>query len=142
MTVATTQSPDGLQRRHAVVLHADIADYSRLMADDAAATVATVRAYQQLVTEIVADAGGTLINFVGDSFLATFDDAPTAMRAAVSICTAVGERNRELPRQRRTWFRLGLDAGEIVVADDGRYFGETLNVAARSRPSRRSVASM
>lgn len=131
MTVATTQSPDGLQRRHAVALHADIADYSRLMADDAAATVATARAYRQLVAELVADVGGTLINFVGDSFLATFDDARTAMRAAVSICTAVRERNRDLPRHRRTWFRLGLDAGEIVVADDGRCFGDVLNIAAR-----------
>lgn len=131
MSSVIDQGVGGLQRRHAVVLHADIADYSRLMADDGAGTVATVRAYQQLVSTTVGDVGGTLINFVGDSFLAVFDDAHTAMRAAVTICEAVRQHNHDLPDHRRTWFRLGLDAGEIVVADDGRYFGDTLNIAAR-----------
>ena len=120
-----------LRRRHAVVLHADIADYSRHMADDEAATVAAVRLYQQLVGAAVAGAGGTMLNFVGDSCAAVFDDAPAAMRAAVAICRAVKERNRPLPRARRMWFRLGLDAGEVVVAGDGSWFGEPLNIAAR-----------
>ena len=120
-----------LQQRHAVVLHADIADYSRLMADDPSATVATVRDYHRLVASAVTAAGGTMANFVGDSFMAVFDDARGAMRAAVSICGAVRERNRSLPRTRRMYFRLGLDAGEIVVASDGSHFGEPLNIAAR-----------
>ncbi|HEX6257001.1 MAG TPA: adenylate/guanylate cyclase domain-containing protein [Euzebyales bacterium] len=127
----TEQDADGLQRRHAVVLHADIVNYSRLMADDEQATVATVRHYQGLVADAVAEADGTLVNFVGDSFLAVFDDAYAAMRAAVAISSAVGEYNRTLPRTRRTWFRVGLDAGQIVVAGDGRYFGDPLNIAAR-----------
>ncbi len=125
------QRIDGLRRRHAVAAHADIADYSRLMADDADATVATVQAYQQLVADAVAEVGGTVINFVGDSFLAVFDDARTAMRAAMSICAAVRDHNRDLPDHRRTWFRLGLDAGQIVIAEDGRHFGDPLNIAAR-----------
>lgn len=120
-----------LRRRHAVVLHADIADYSRLMADDASATVATVRDYHRLVAAAVTEAGGTMANFVGDSFMAVFDDAHRAMRAAVSICGAVRERNRSVPRTRRMYFRLGLDAGEIVIAGDGSHFGEPLNIAAR-----------
>jgi adenylate cyclase len=120
-----------LWQRHAVVLHADIADYSRLMADDPSATVATVRDYHRLVASAVTAAGGTMANFVGDSFMAVFDDARGAMRAAVSICGAVRERNRSLPRTRRMYFRLGLDAGEIVVASDGSHFGEPLNIAAR-----------
>lgn len=125
------QDADGLQRRHAVVLHADIADYSRLMADDEQTTVATVRHYQALVAHEVDEADGTLVNFVGDSFLAVFDDAYAAMRAAVAISGAVRDHNRTLPRTRRTWFRLGLDAGQIVITDDGRCFGDPLNVAAR-----------
>jgi class 3 adenylate cyclase len=120
MGAVIDQSISGLWRRHTVVLHADIADYGRLMADDGAATVATVQAYQQLVAEAVEDAQGTLVNFVGDSFLAIFDDARSGMRAAVAICTAVAAHNRGVPRPGRAWFRLGLDAGEIVVADDGR----------------------
>jgi adenylate cyclase len=132
MTVATAPlSEPGLHRRWAVVLNADIASYSRLMADDEAATVAAVRVYQRLVEEAVGAADGTMVNFVGDSFTAVFGDAAAAMRAAIAICRVVRQHNRPLPRTRRMYFRLGLDAGEVVVADDGRYFGDPLNIAAR-----------
>jgi adenylate cyclase len=132
MTVATARvSEAGLHRRWAVVLNADIASYSRLMADDEAATVAAVREYQRLVEQAVGSADGTMVNFVGDSFTAVFGDAAAAMRAAIEICRAVRQDNRPRPRTRRMYFRLGLDAGEVVVADDGRYFGDPLNIAAR-----------
>lgn len=131
MTAVTDQSVDGLRRWRAVVLHADVADYSKLMADDPAATVETMRAYHELVSDAVGKVDGTLVNFVGDSFLAVFDDARSGMRAAVRICSAVREHNAGLPRARRAWFRLGLDAGDIVTAADGRYFGDPLNIAAR-----------
>jgi adenylate cyclase len=130
-TVAERSDPRGLERRRAVALHADIADYSRHMADDEAATVATVRAYQEIVARAVGDAGGTMVNFVGDSFVAVFADAQAAMRTAIAICGTVSERNRHLPKTRHMWFRLGLDIGDIVVAEDGRHFGEVLNIAAR-----------
>jgi len=131
MTAVTDQGIDGLRRRHAVVLHADVADYSRLMADDPATTVATMRTYHELVTDAVAEVDGMLVNFVGDSFLAVFDDGPSGMRAAIRICSAVRELNADLPRASRAWFRLGLDAGDIVTAADGRHFGDALNIAAR-----------
>jgi adenylate cyclase len=131
MTAASESTVEGLQRWRAVVLHADVADYSRLMADDATTTVATMRRYRALVQQAVEDVGGTLVNFVGDSFLATFDDAQAGMRAAVRICSEVREHNSDVPPHRRAQFRLGLDVGEVVMADDGRYFGDALNIAAR-----------
>ena len=131
MSAVTDRRVDGLRRRRVVVLHADVADYSRLMADDEAATVETMRTYQTLVAAAVTDVGGTLVNFVGDSFLAVFADARSAMQAAVRICTAVREHNADRPRSRRAFFRLGLDAGDVVTTDDGRHFGDPLNIAAR-----------
>jgi adenylate cyclase len=132
MTIAAQQSSDAaLRRRRVVVLNADIADYSRLMADDEAATVAAVRGYQALVADAVVAGDGTLVNFVGDSFVAVFDHARGAMRTAMQVCRTVKERNDALPRTRQMWFRIGLDAGEVVVAEDGRYYGEPLNIAAR-----------
>jgi adenylate cyclase len=131
MGVVSEQRVDGLRRSRGVVLHADVADYSRLMADDPTAAVTTMRTYERLVADAVTAVGGTLVNFVGDSFLAVFDDARAGMRAAVRICGAVREHNAGLARAQRAWFRLGLDAGEIVTADDGRHFGDPLNIAAR-----------
>jgi len=121
----------GVHRRRAVVLNADIASYSRLMADDEASTVAALREYQRLAEDAVGSADGTMVNFVGDSFTAVFDDAREAMRAAIAVCRAVRQCNRPRPKTRRMYFRVGLDVGDVVVADDGRYFGEPLNVAAR-----------
>lgn len=120
-----------MHRRRAVVLNADIASYSRLMADDQAATVAAVREYQLSAKDAVGAAYGTMVNVVGDSFTAVFDDARAAMRAAIAVCRAVKRYNRPRPRTRHMYFRMGLDAGDVVVADDGRYFGEPLNVAVR-----------
>lgn len=131
MSAVTDERADGLHRRRAVVLHADVADYSRLMADDAGHTVATMRAYEKIVSAAVAEVDGTLVNFVGDSFLAVFDDASSGMRAAVRICGAVRDTNADVPRARQAWFRLGLDAGDVVAAEDGRHFGDPLNIAAR-----------
>jgi adenylate cyclase len=120
-----------LHRRQAVVLNADIASYSRLMADDEAATVAAVRVYQLLVEEAVGAAGGSMVNFVGDSFTAVFGEAAAAMRAAIAISRAVRHRNQQRSKTQRMYFRMGLDGGEVLVADDGRYFGDPLNIAAR-----------
>lgn len=131
MTSASGRTVVGVRRRRAVALHADIADYSRLMADDTARTVTTVRVYQRLVGDAVAAAAGTLVNFVGDSFLAVFDDERAALRGATAICAQVWEHNRALPPPQRMWFRMGVDAGEIMMSEDGRHFGDPLNIAAR-----------
>jgi class 3 adenylate cyclase/tetratricopeptide (TPR) repeat protein len=130
-TFTDDQHDTGLRRRRAVVLHADVVGYSRLLADDPAATVAHMRACQRLVERAVDDVGGLLINFVGDAFAAVFDDARAGMRAAIAIAGAVRRRNVGVPDHRRVSFRMGLDAGDVVVTDDGTHFGDPINVAAR-----------
>ena len=71
-----------------VALSADIVDYSRLMADDMPATVAAMDDYHRLVDEKVTESGGVVANFVGDSFMAVFDDAEDAMQSAIAITTS------------------------------------------------------
>lgn len=114
-----------------VALSADIVNYSRLMADDMAATVAAMDDYHRLVDEKVAESGGVVANFVGDSFMAVFDNAEGAMQSAIAITTAVADRNLDKLDQARVRFRMGLDRGEVVVTPAGKYHGDTLNIAAR-----------
>ena len=52
-----------------VALNADIVGYSALVADDLASMTNTMATYHGLVDDQVASNGGTLGNFVGDSFL-------------------------------------------------------------------------
>jgi adenylate cyclase len=129
--------------RQMTALNADIVGFSRLMADDPVTTSTTVESYRSLVEEAVSSFGGTLINFVGDSFMALFDDALAAMRAAVSISESVEQHNEEVPRSKWVRFRMGADQGEVTSLS-GETFGDPLNVAARiqerARPGGISVS--
>ena len=116
--------------RHTVALNADVVGYSRLMADDFEATTARVEEYRHLVDEKVAGNGGTLVNFVGDNFMAVFNDPRAAVAAAIGIATEIESRNEGVPESRQVRFRMGMDQGEIAVTDD-HYFGDALNIAAR-----------
>lgn len=129
-----------------VALNADVVGYSRLMADDFEATARVMDEYHRVVEEKVEAAGGTLVVFVGDNFMAVFDEATAAMAAAIAISTEIEDRNADLPAHRQVRFRMGIDMGEVTVHDDGQYFGEALNVAARlqalARPGGVSVSGM
>jgi adenylate cyclase len=116
--------------RRLVAVNADIVGFSRLMADDAATTEATVEGYRRLVETKVEESSGTLVNFVGDNFMAVFDDATDAMAAAIAISSEIEAGNAELPPHRRVRFRIGIDQGDVSRAGD-RYFGDALNIAAR-----------
>lgn len=124
--MTTTQE----RTRTGVALNADVVGYSRLMADDFAATNAAMDALRHLVIDEVAVGGGVLANFVGDNFMALFEDAEHAVRTAIRISRAIEEHNEEVPPSRRIVFRMGLDRGDVTVAD-GDYRGDALNIAAR-----------
>jgi adenylate cyclase len=113
-----------------VALNADVVGYSRLMADDFDSTKATMDDYHRLVEAQISNSGGTLVNFVGDNFMAVFDKATDAMRTAIAISNDIEARNVDLPKARRAMFRMGLDQGSVST-DGDQWFGETLNVAAR-----------
>ena len=113
-----------------VALNADVVGYSRLIADDFETTTATMTEYHALVDSRLAAEGGTLANFVGDSFMAVFDDAPSAIQAAIGLTTELEERNASTPESSKVQFRMGLDMGD-VGASGGKYHGDALNIAAR-----------
>ncbi len=124
-------APASSSVREMVALNADVVGYSRLLADDFQATTAAMDLYQSLVAEAVVAASGTLVNFVGDNFMAAFDEATEAMQAAIAVTEAVADKNAGLPTQRQVRFRMGMDHGEVMVSGEGQYFGDALNIAAR-----------
>lgn len=119
-----------MERRFAVCLHADVSEYSRLIAADVESTIRTLTAYRALMSDLVAALGGRVVDTAGDSLLAEFPDAVAALVCAVEIQRALGRKNAELPRSRRLDFRVGIDLGP-VVAVDGRIYGDCVNAAAR-----------
>ena len=113
-----------------VALNADIVGYSKLLADDFEATTAAMEDYHQLVQERIAQSGGTLVNFVGDNFMAVFDHVTDAMRTSIAISAAIESKNADIPSARQVRFRMGIDQGKVSISGD-QYFGDALNIAAR-----------
>ncbi len=117
-------------RSEMVALNADIVGYSRLIADDLETVTATMDEYRDLVARTVSGNGGTLVNFVGDNFMAVFAGATDAMRAAIAITTEIETANASRAGARAIRFRMGLDQG-VVAVSSGDHFGDALNIAAR-----------
>jgi len=113
-----------------VVLNADVVGYSRLVADDFTSTSAAMEDYRKLVAAKIAASNGTLIDFIGDNFMAAFNAAIDAVQAAIAIASDVEHANEGTPAHRQIRFRMGLDLGR-VASSGGRYVGDPLNIASR-----------
>ena len=124
----TQEAP--IRRRLAAILAADIADYSRLMGEDEAATVRDLKGHQAAILPLIARHGGRVIDTAGDGILAEFPSVIGATECAIEIQASMATRNEEVPAPRRMLFRIGLNLGD-VIHDDTRIYGDGINVAAR-----------
>lgn len=119
-----------LQRRLAALISADVVGYSRLMADDEFATVRSLTACRRRATDVVEQAGGRLVDFVGDNMLTEFSNTLDAVNCAGQIHRCLAELNANLPENRHINFRIGIHVGDIM-SDGERIYGDAVNIAAR-----------
>ena len=133
-------------QRVAAILAADVAGYSRLMADDEPATIAALDAARLVFTELTQANQGRIVDTAGDSVLAVFETTAGAVRAAVAIQAALAEANETITDARRMHFRIGIHLGDIHEKADGTIYGDGVNVAARleamARPGGITVSDM
>jgi adenylate cyclase len=120
----------GLERRLATILSADVAGYSRLMAEDEEQTLLTFRAHKQVFESLVAFHRGRIFNTAGDAILAEFGSAVKAVRCATEIQSALRSRNTPLPPSRQVRFRIGVNLGDVMVQGSD-LLGDGVNVAAQ-----------
>jgi class 3 adenylate cyclase len=119
------------QRRLLAVVVADIVGYSRLMAENEADTFYRVKDFQNsLITPALERNHGRVVKWTGDGFLATFDSAVDAVRAAVEIQSGAASAGASSADDRRIRFRIGINAGDVIVVP-GDVYGDTVNIAAR-----------
>jgi adenylate cyclase len=119
-----------VERRLAAILVADIAGYSRLMAEDEAATVVALKGHQAVVLPLVEVHGGRIQDTAGDGILAEFRSVQQAVECAIAIQRTMAERNAVVPSERQMRFRIGVNFGDVMY-DGTRVYGDGLNVAAR-----------
>jgi TolB-like protein/class 3 adenylate cyclase len=123
-------NPEGVERKLAAILSADVVGYSRLMAEDEAGTIRTLTAYREAIGSLVQQHHGRVVDSPGDNLLAEFPNALDAVQGAVEIQGVLRVRNQSLPEDRRMLFRIGVHLGDITTEGD-RVYGDGINIAAR-----------
>lgn len=121
---------EGVERRLAAILSADVEGYSRLMDADEVATVRTLGDHRDAATGLIEHHHGRVVSAPGDAVLAEFASVVEAVQCAVAVQREIGARNESLARDRRMVFRIGINVGDVIVEADDIY-GEGVNIAAR-----------
>jgi TolB-like protein/class 3 adenylate cyclase/Flp pilus assembly protein TadD len=124
-------SETGIRHRLAAILAADAAGYSRLMAIDEKATVATLDAARAIFKSGIESHQGRVIDMAGDSVLAAFETAAGAVTAALVIQRDIALSLQAAPEDRRMRFRVGVHLGDVIEKADGTIYGDGVNIAAR-----------
>ena len=119
------------RRKLSAILSADAAGYSRLMADDEAATVRALNEARALFGERIQAHGGRVVDTAGDSVLAEFPSAVEAVDCSSQIQHDLAKCNAQLAEHRRMQFRIGINLGDVIEQEDGTIYGDGVNVAAR-----------
>jgi class 3 adenylate cyclase len=119
-----------MKRKIAAIFAADIAGYSRLVAEDEEETLRRLAAYRAVTDDFIAKAGGRIFNTAGDAVLAEFPSAVEAVRCAIDIQESLRTRNMAYPPSRQMAFRIGITIGDVVERD-GDLLGDGVNIAAR-----------
>jgi class 3 adenylate cyclase len=119
-----------LERKLVTVLSADVAEYSRLMAEDEEQTLRIFREHSQIFASLVTLYHGRIFNTAGDAILAEFTSAVEAVRCATEIQAALHTRNEQLPPARQVRFRIGINLGDVMIQNSD-LLGDGVNVAAR-----------
>jgi len=118
------------KRRLTAIFSADVVGYSRLMGQDEAATVNTITHYREIMTDLISQHRGRIVDSPGDNVLAEFASVVDAAQCAVSVQKEIQSRNMELPEDRRMQFRIGINLGDIIEEGE-RIYGDGVNIAAR-----------
>jgi len=121
---------EGFKRKLTAILSADVEGYSRLMGDDEEATVRTLTSYREVLSTLIQQHNGKVLDSPGDNLLAEFASVVDAVQCAVAVQKEIHTRNEELPENRRMQFRIGINLGD-VIQEEGRIYGDGVNIAAR-----------
>ena len=117
-------------RKLSAILSADVKGYSLLMADDEVHTIETLKAYRQIISGLVSEHSGRVVDSPGDNILAEFRSSVDAVECAVKVQKRLDKENSKFADDKKVKFRIGVNIGE-VIQDGDHIYGNGVNVAAR-----------
>ncbi len=112
------------ERRLTAILAADVANYSKLMGEDEAATLTALRRFRNdILTPAIGAHHGRVIKSMGDGWLVEFPSVVNGIECSMAVQNALTD-------DPRITLRMGLHSGDVSFADEDVY-GDGVNVAAR-----------
>jgi TolB-like protein len=120
-----------MERRLAAIMAADVVGYSRLMEQDEAGTLATLKQRRRIILNpLLAQRRGRVVKTLGDGVLVEFASALDAVECAVELQRRMAEANDAEPDGLPIVLRIGINLGDVII-DQGDIYGDGVNIAAR-----------
>ena len=76
---------ESFKRRLTAILSTDVEGYSRLMEEDEEATVRTLTAYREVMTTLIQQHNGNVLDSPGENLLAEFASVVDAVQCAAAV---------------------------------------------------------
>ncbi|MBN1798629.1 MAG: adenylate/guanylate cyclase domain-containing protein [Spirochaetales bacterium] len=122
------------------IVFADIKEFTKMAHSlKPIEVIKTLNSVFQVVTKIIYDNHGDIDKFIGDAFLAVFEKAESAVKAAVLVQKGLEGLNRSRVQEKLNpiLFRIGIHTGPIIRGNvggnqrfDNTLIGSTVNIAA------------
>jgi len=119
-----------IERKIAVIFATDVVGYSKSVEKNEDQTIKNFRACKKILEDLFKEHDGRIFNTAGDSVLAEFSSAVSAVICATEFQRLMKERNESETSDLKMEFRIGINMGDVVVEGDNLY-GDGVNIAAR-----------
>ncbi len=119
-----------IERKIAVIFATDVVGYSKSVEKNEEQTIKNFRVCKKILEDLFKEHDGRIFNTAGDSVLAEFSSAVSAVICATEFQRLLKERNESETTDLKMEFRIGINMGDVVVEGDNLY-GDGVNIAAR-----------
>ncbi len=119
-----------IERKIAVIFAADVVGYSQHMKNNEDNTLKSFKSCRKILDRLFEEHGGLIFNTAGDSILAEFTSAVSALVCASEFQKLIKERNSSGDAVVKLEFRIGINMGD-VIKEGSNLYGDGVNIASR-----------
>tara|TARA_A100001035_G_scaffold87864_1_gene68373 strand:- start:844 stop:2706 length:1863 start_codon:yes stop_codon:yes gene_type:complete len=117
-------------RKIAVIFVTDVVGYSKAIENNEKQTLKNLKECRNILDNLILKHKGKIFNTAGDSVLAEFSSAVSAIECATLFQKKIRDRNSSAKDSEIMEFRIGINLGDVVI-DGKNLYGEGVNIAAR-----------
>ena len=123
-------SDKNIERKITVIFATDVVSYSKHMETNENGTLQSLRECSGILQEIIKTKKGRIFNTGGDSILAEFSSAVSAIEAGVQFQEKMISRNNVEGGFVKLEYRIGINMGDVIL-EGKNLLGDGVNIAAR-----------